>query len=203
MGAVEDLRHAAGRRHCSLHRTRRADLRDANLVPSMRAQCILRHELLRHLASEIERDAPGDIDLSEFPFSYSGSPMSSLVSRARSACSVSDCELTETYSPAAMDMAPETRPATPAIRTSRSEAAAEATPEDQTCGRDDPVVCTEYGRTQPSNASDKVPLSLGAIHGSAPLYGFPVTLISGAPATLPNCHARVQNRITKANAASP
>jgi hypothetical protein len=28
-----------------------------------------------------------------------------LLSLARSACSVSDCELTETYSPAAMDMA--------------------------------------------------------------------------------------------------
>ncbi|MNS08433.1 hypothetical protein D3C72_398940 [compost metagenome] len=49
--------------------------------------------------------------------SASWSPASSDVSRARSAFSVSDWELTETYSPAAIDMAPAARPATPAIRT--------------------------------------------------------------------------------------
>lgn len=53
---------------------------------------------------------------------------SSLRSRARSAFSVSDCELSETYSPAAIDMAPATSTATPAIRTSFCFAAAAATP---------------------------------------------------------------------------
>lgn len=42
--------------------------------------------------------------------------------------SVSGCELTETYSPAAIDMAPATRPAIPAIRMSAGAAAAAATP---------------------------------------------------------------------------
>src|SRR6185436_3608364 len=42
--------------------------------------------------------------------------------------SVSDCELTDTYSPAAIDMAPATSPATPAIKTSFCFAAAAATP---------------------------------------------------------------------------
>jgi hypothetical protein len=46
-----------------------------------------------------------------------GFSLNSLRSRARSACSVSDCELTDTYSPAAIAMAPATSPATPAIKT--------------------------------------------------------------------------------------
>jgi hypothetical protein len=41
---------------------------------------------------------------------------------------VSDCELTETYSPAAIDIAPATRPATPAIRIFFVPAPAAATP---------------------------------------------------------------------------
>ena len=49
-------------------------------------------------------------------------------SRARSARSVSDCELTETYSPVAIDMAPATNPATPATRTAFFVTAAAATP---------------------------------------------------------------------------
>src|SRR5262245_32033043 len=50
-----------------------------------------------------------------------------LRSRATSARSVSDCELTDTYSPA-IDMAPATNPATPAIKTLVCVAAAAATP---------------------------------------------------------------------------
>ena len=41
---------------------------------------------------------------------------------------MSDCELTETYSPADIDIAPATKPATPAIKTSFRVAAAAATP---------------------------------------------------------------------------
>ena len=52
-----------------------------------------------------------------------------LVRRAEPLCrSVSDCELTETYSPAAMDMAPATSPAMPEISTFELEAEAAATP---------------------------------------------------------------------------
>ncbi|BBM05627.1 hypothetical protein HAALTHF_25940n [Vreelandella aquamarina] len=47
---------------------------------------------------------------------------------AKSARSVSDCELTETYSPAAIDIAPATNPATPASKISLCAVAAAATP---------------------------------------------------------------------------
>src|SRR6186713_1298658 len=60
--------------------------------------------------------------------SYSGAVDSSSRSRAKSAPSVSDWELTETYSPAAMDMAPATRPVMPAIRTPPELESAAATP---------------------------------------------------------------------------
>ena len=49
-------------------------------------------------------------------------------SRSMSARSVSAWELTETYSPAAIDMAPATKPATPATKTSWLVACAAATP---------------------------------------------------------------------------
>src|SRR6185436_11937868 len=49
-------------------------------------------------------------------------------SRSMSARSVSAWELTETYSPAAIDMAPATSPATPATRISWLPARAAATP---------------------------------------------------------------------------
>src|SRR4029453_10449977 len=45
-----------------------------------------------------------------------------------SACSASRCELTDTYSPAAIDVAPATSPATPATSTAFRDAAAAATP---------------------------------------------------------------------------
>src|SRR5678815_5971750 len=60
--------------------------------------------------------------------SAAGAVASSCRSRARSARSVSDCELTDTYSPAAIDSAPATSPATPASRTSLRAAFAAATP---------------------------------------------------------------------------
>ena len=57
-----------------------------------------------------------------------GKPASSFRSRARSVGSVSAWELTETYSPAAMDIAPATSPAAPANSTSPCAVAAAATP---------------------------------------------------------------------------
>src|SRR6185503_19135081 len=60
--------------------------------------------------------------------SASGSSSSSRRSRARSERSVSACELTETYSPAAIDIAPATRPASPATTTALRSAPAAATP---------------------------------------------------------------------------
>ena len=57
-----------------------------------------------------------------------GLAASSSFSRVMSACSVSDWELTETYSPAAIDMAPATKPAIPASNTSLRPAFEAATP---------------------------------------------------------------------------
>src|ERR1019366_8482393 len=54
--------------------------------------------------------------------------LSSARSSLRSAFSVSACEWTDTYSPAAIDMAPATRPATPATTTLLWVACAAATP---------------------------------------------------------------------------
>src|SRR6478735_2888582 len=45
-----------------------------------------------------------------------------------SACSASRCELTETYSPAAIERAPATRPATPAVTIDAAVDEAPATP---------------------------------------------------------------------------
>ena len=60
--------------------------------------------------------------------SASGVSFRSRASRAMSACSASVCELTETYSPAAIDIAPATSPARPAIRISGRPDPAAATP---------------------------------------------------------------------------
>src|SRR5262245_9243151 len=60
--------------------------------------------------------------------SCSGWVASSSRSRARSARSLSACELTETYSPAAMERAPATIPASPASRIGPRVACAAATP---------------------------------------------------------------------------
>src|SRR6202171_4610376 len=56
------------------------------------------------------------------------SALSSLRSSSSSAFSVSACEWTDTYSPAAIDIAPATRPATPATNTLLWFACAAATP---------------------------------------------------------------------------
>jgi hypothetical protein len=60
--------------------------------------------------------------------SASGARSSSSSSRFTSACSASRCELTETYSPTAIDIAPATRPATPVTRVASLEADDAATP---------------------------------------------------------------------------
>jgi hypothetical protein len=60
--------------------------------------------------------------------SAAGSAASSRRSRSRSAFSVSACECTDTYSPAAIDMAPATSPATAVIKMVDWLACAAATP---------------------------------------------------------------------------
>src|SRR5689334_18689733 len=80
-------------------------------------------------------------------------------SRSKSARSVSDCELTETYSPAAIDIAPATKPAMPATRTLPRLDSAAATPKiklavetipslaPRTAARSHPVRCVKWCST--------------------------------------------------------
>src|SRR6516164_11173515 len=101
-------------------------------------------------------------------FSNSGSFASSRLSRARSAISVSDCELTETYSPAAMDIAPATSPAMPEQDVGLRRCGRSHT-QNQARGRDDPVICAQHGSAKPSDPPDKMRLVVYAGHGSPPL----------------------------------
>jgi hypothetical protein len=69
---------------------------------------------------------------------------------------VSDCELTDTYSPAAIDMAPATSPAIPATKTSCCVAAAAATPTIRLAVERMPS--SEHRGSQPPGAVDEVAL---------------------------------------------
>ena len=75
---------------------------------------------------------------------------------------MSDCELTETYSPADIDMAPATSPATSCdqdivpCRSRRGDA------DDQARGRDDAIVGPEHCGSQPPNAADEVAFRMQA-----------------------------------------
>ena len=104
------------------------DLRNPKFVARVGGKGIFRHELLGDLPRKVPIDATLDVDIGKLIELKSRISLNSLRSRARSACSVSDCELTDTYSPAAIDMAPATSPATPASKTSFCVAAAAATP---------------------------------------------------------------------------
>ncbi len=109
-----------GRGQRRLDRPRGGHLGNAEFVARVGAKRILGHQLVGDLARQRRRRRPrGDVDLRQLlPFEFRLDLAVPCVSRARSACSVSDCELTETYSPAAIDMAPATSPAMPATRTS-------------------------------------------------------------------------------------
>ena len=128
----------------------------------MRAQRILGHQLNGDLARQARRDAALDVDLRQLLALARVSVLSSSRSRASSAFSVSDCELTETYSPAAIDMAPATSPAMPAISTSRVGAVGGGDAGDEAGGRQDAVVGAEHGRAQPADAADQVMLGMPA-----------------------------------------
>jgi len=87
---------------------------------------------------------------------------------ARSACSVSDCELTETYSPAAMDMAPATSPAIPAISISELEAEAAATPTITLAVETSPSLAPSTAAPQPADARYKVTFGMRTAHDFPP-----------------------------------
>ena len=78
----------------------------------------------------------------------------------KSALSVSDWELTETYSPAAIDIAPATKPAIPATRTLPRLDSAAATPTIKLAVETIPSFGTEDGSAEPTNAVCPVVLRL-------------------------------------------
>jgi hypothetical protein len=90
----------------------------------MSAQSVFRYQLISHLMREIGRTAAINVDFEGCSHSNSGWVVNSARSPRELARSEWDGELTETYSPAAVDMAPAMSPARPA--TSDSEVAAEA-----------------------------------------------------------------------------
>jgi hypothetical protein len=92
----------------------------------MCAQGVFRHQLLGNLPRKVLIDPTLDVDFGEL-MALEYSILAQLLALARK-IRRSDCELTDTYSPAAIDMAPATNPATPAIKTSFRVAAAAATP---------------------------------------------------------------------------
>ena len=132
----------------------------SQLVPGVSRECVLGGHLLRDLPGQSGCDASGDVDLRQFvelrlrlfgqfaPF------------LARSASSVSDCELTETYSPAAIDMAPATRPAAPATRASLAEFEAAATPTTRLAVEMMPSLAPSTAARSQPNSLDQVALAM-------------------------------------------
>ncbi len=103
-------------------------LGEAQFVARMGRERVLGHELTRDLPCEVRLQASLFVDMGEFDLLL----VRLLVERALFArevrASESACELTETYSPAAIAIAPAAQPATAAVRMSPRVAAAAATP---------------------------------------------------------------------------
>ena len=78
---------------------------------------------------------------------------------------MSACELTDTYSPAAIDIAPATSPATPAISTLLGVRARRGDADDQARRRDDAVIGAEHRGAQPADAAGMVVFGMDAKTG--------------------------------------
>jgi hypothetical protein len=89
---------------------------DAELISEVRPESIARAELLNDFHGELLIEARLRKSAPTRSSSARGRPASSRVSRATSARSASRWELTDTYSPTAIDIDPATSPATPATR---------------------------------------------------------------------------------------
>ena len=108
----------------------------------MGSQGIFRHQLLGNLPRNGLIDAALNVDFGEFielKFRILAQLLT-LRSRAKSARSVSDCELTDTHSPAAIDMAASRGTRNQDIVTRRGR---RGDADDQACGRYDAVVGPE------------------------------------------------------------
>ena len=128
-------------------------VREPELVAGVRAERVVRHQLVGDVLGQRRRRGRGR---RRSPASSSRSKTGSAArcsrSMSRSASSTSTCELTETYSPAAIDIAPATRPATPATRIWAPVGLCRGDADDQARRRHDAVVGAEHGGAQPADA---------------------------------------------------
>jgi hypothetical protein len=83
----------------------------------MRAQGVMRHQLLGNLFGEFAIEPASDVDRRQFLVLARVVCLQFRAFQLEVGLSVSACECTDTYSPAAIDIAPATRPATPATIT--------------------------------------------------------------------------------------
>ena len=129
IGSVAKLPKLSAEIHAACSGRASACWIDAELVTQMRAQAIARAELFGDAPRElIDRDRVERRSTSALRARARGCPSSSRCSSSMSARSASRCELTETYSPTAIDIAPATKPATPEIKIASFDAADAATP---------------------------------------------------------------------------
>ena len=88
------------------------------MIPSssrgVRFESVMGHQLIRDLFRERRIDSPPDVNSRQLFRLALTVRLQFVRSCSSSACSLSACECTETYSPAAIDIPPATRPATPA-----------------------------------------------------------------------------------------
>ena len=137
---------------------------DAELVARVRGQRVVRHQLVGDLRRQLR--GPGRARRrwrhSRLLGTGGGGELLALAGQIRR--SVSACELTDTYSPAAIDMAPATSPATPATRISARAAPGGRHADDEAGGRHDAVVGAEDGGAQPADSIGSVSFKMS--HGA-------------------------------------
>ncbi len=149
------------RRQRRLDRARRGDVADAEFVAGVGAERVLGHQLPRDLVGGRRRRRRAPDRSATVPGARTRAICSSSArSRARSACSVSDCELTETYSPAAIDIAPATSPAAPASMDLRLARRGGRDADDQAGGGDDAVIGAEHRGPKPADPLHQMPFDV-------------------------------------------
>ena len=113
-----------------MYRAGGGDFRNPKLIAGVGAQGVFRYQLPGNLPRKVAIDTTLDVDFGKFFELERGifAQLLALAGKYKFARSELDCELTDTYSPAAIDMAPATSPATPAIKTAFGVVAAAATP---------------------------------------------------------------------------
>ena len=116
-----------------LNRFRRCALGQTKLVARMGGERVLGHELIGHLPRELRLHVPILIDMGELlPLLCRRLGERALFARKVRASELA-CELTDTYSPAAIDIAPAAQPAIAAVRISpRGRRRRDA--DDEACG---------------------------------------------------------------------